>query len=125
MVNKYRYSPVLILVLFLGAYPITHLLYNDMYEWAKTVCINTENPYTNLWNDWYLNLIFVGFAISIYINHKFLNNFWSSVLLGLSLANLVDAICFNIYEFRWNDIVAVGLTILLSYKKYIYVGQRC
>lgn len=119
MGNKFKYSPILILIIFLGAYPITKFMYEDMYIWCEINLKLIKNPYVDIWNDWYLNIIFISLSISLYINHKHINSFWSNIGFKLSIMNLVDAICFDLYKFTKSDVIMLVPLILTSYYKYV------
>ncbi len=99
---------IIVAVLLFGAYPITWLCYNDLWKQFPDIV-------TDIWNAWYLNLIFAALSVSLYVNHRFINNFWTSLIFNLSVANLVDAIAFDVFEYTFSDIILILFSILSAH----------
>ena len=106
------------LIFVFGAYPITNFVYSDLYA------INESNEVLEYWNNWYLIMLFIGFAFPVSIvldlmpkDLKF-ERILINCALVLFIGNIIDRAIFDVNYFKLNDVLTIAIAIITSSYKY-------
>lgn len=117
-------------VLIFSSYWITDFIYSDKYYWCVENCKHINNVYAYYWNDWYLALLFIGFALPIKLLtelikvRKSFEYFFCQALWMLLVTNAIDHGIFHAEKFEANDLIGITVSIVGAYfvtyfKKYV------
>jgi hypothetical protein len=103
----------LALLLFLANYPLAEYLYPQNIQYDSNISFR--------FNEYAIIIMFTLLAAKN--TQSRFSGFMLSMLIGLSVSDVVDRLWFNITDFRWNDLLMILATIYFSYKDN-YVRNR-
>ena len=95
------------LLLFIANYPLAEYLYPQNIQYDENIAFR--------FNEYALIIMFTLLAAKN-VQSRF-SGFMLSMLIGLSVSDMVDRLWFDITCFRLNDLLMLAVTIFLSYKE--------